>query len=244
MVAATMAVGPGGKPKIELMRLLVVEDNEVIASAVRRGLKHAGYEVDIAADGDEGLELGLTAEYSVIILDLMLPGRDGLSVCEALRRQRVTTPVIMLTALDALDDRVRGLETGADDYLPKPFEFAELLARVRALLRRDKVHKLPRIQIADLEIDTTARVVRRAGREIPLTNREFTLLEALAANEGRVLTRQAIQERVWGDFESLSDTVRAYITLLRKKIDADHPDKLIRTVHGVGYVLRRPEGQP
>lgn len=223
------------------MKILVIEDDEVIAELLREGLEDAGYAVDIAQDGGRGLELALRGDYSLVVLDLMLPGRDGWSVCETLRRRRSTVPIVMLTARDALDDRVRGLELGADDYLTKPFEFRELLARVRAHLRRDKVHRSRVIQIADLEIDTGARTVRRAGKEIYLTPREYALLEALAANEGRTLTREEIVERVWNDDESYSNTVSVHITALRKKIDADHSQRLIHTVHGIGYTLRADE---
>jgi DNA-binding response OmpR family regulator len=223
------------------VKILLIEDEAPIASVIKRGLEGARLSVDVAADGETGLRMALDGRYELIILDLMLPKRDGWSVCRALRERRVTTPILMLTARDAVEDRVKGLETGADDYLPKPFDFNELLARVRALLRRDKVNKSRVIRIADLEIDTTAGRVKRAGQEVQLTRREYTLLEALAANEGRVLTREVIQDRVWMDEESYSNTVDVHIGLLRKKIDAGHPVKLIHTVHGVGYMLRSPE---
>ncbi len=223
------------------MKILLIEDEGPIAAVIRRGLEGAQFHVDVAGDGETGLQLALTEEYGLVILDLMLPRRDGWSVCEALRARRRTTPILMLTARDAVGDRVRGLEIGADDYLPKPFDFSELLARVRALLRRDKVHKTRTIRVADLEVDTAAGTVRRAGVELHLTRREYTLLEALAANEGRVLTREAIQDRVWMDEESYSNTVDVHIGTLRKKIDAGHPVKLIQTVHGMGYTLRGPE---
>jgi two-component system, OmpR family, copper resistance phosphate regulon response regulator CusR len=223
------------------MRILLIEDDPPIAAVVRRGLEEARFSVDLAADGNTGLEMALIEPYGLIILDLMLPGRDGWSVCETLRGRRVTTPILMLTARDAVDDRVRGLELGADDYLPKPFAFPELLARVRALVRRDQVHKGRVIRVADLEIDTAGAVVRRAGQEVTLTRREYTLLEALAANEGRVLTRETILDRVWEDAESYSNVVDVHVGSLRKKIDAGHAQKLIQTVHGTGYMLRRPE---
>ena len=223
------------------MKLLLIEDERPIAAVIRRGLEGARFQVDVAEDGEAGLALALTGEYSLIILDLMLPKRDGWSVCGALRNRRVTTPILMLTARDTVDDRVKGLETGADDYLPKPFDFSELIARVRALLRRDKVHKSRVIQIADLEIDTVAGSVKRAGADLHLTRREYTLLEALAVNEGRVLTREAIQDRVWMDEESYSNTVDVHIGTLRKKVDAGHDVRLIHTVHGMGYMLRAPE---
>jgi DNA-binding response OmpR family regulator len=223
------------------VRILLIEDEGPIAAVIKRGLEGARFTVDVAADGAAGLQKALEEPYSLIILDLMLPKRDGWSVCEALRARRVTTPILMLTARDSVEDRVRGLETGADDYLPKPFDFTELIARVRALLRRDKVHKTRVIRIADLEIDTAAAVVRRGGQEVSLTRREYLLLEALAANAGRVLTREAIHDRVWMDEESYSNTVDVHIGLLRKKIDAGKDIRLIHTVHGVGYTLRAPD---
>ena len=223
------------------MKILLVEDDQVIADVIKAGLEEARFQVQVAGDGEEGLQLALSDEYSLVILDLMLPRRDGLSVCAALRARKKMIPILMLTARDAVQDRVRGLETGADDYLPKPFDFVELLARVRSLLRRDKVHRARVIRIADLEIDTTAGRVRRAGQEVRLTPREYLLLEALAANEGRVVTREMIQDRVWADEDTYSNTVDVHITFLRKKIDAGHDVKLIHTVHRVGYMLRDPE---
>jgi len=223
------------------MKVLVIEDDVGIGKMVRRGLEAVNFQVDLAPDGATGLKLALENPYSVIILDLMLPKMDGWRVCEELRSQRNRTPVLMLTARDAVEDRVRGLDLGADDYLPKPFDFTELLARVRALLRRDKIHRTRIIRVGDLEIDTAKRRVSRAGRMIGLSHREYELLESLAANEGRVLTREAIQERVWMAENSFSNTVDVYIRMLRKKIDAGHPIKMIQTVHGVGYTLRLPE---
>jgi DNA-binding response OmpR family regulator len=223
------------------MKVLVIEDDVGIGKMVRRGLEAVNFQVDLAPDGATGLKLALENPYSVIILDLMLPKMDGWRVCEELRSQRNRTPVLMLTARDAVEDRVRGLDLGADDYLPKPFDFTELLARVRALLRRDKIHHTRIIRVGDLEIDTAKRRVSRAGRMIGLSHREYELLESLAANEGRVLTREAIQERVWMAENSFSNTVDVYIRMLRKKIDAGHLIKMIQTVHGVGYTLRLPE---
>jgi DNA-binding response OmpR family regulator len=225
------------------MRILLIEDDPGIARLIQRGLEAANYTVDVARDGQTGLELAVERTYQLILLDIMLPGRDGWSVCEELRAQRHRVPILMLTARDAVQDRVRGLDTGADDYLPKPFDFQELLARVRALLRRDKMHKARVIRIADLELDTAQRRVTRAGAEIALSHREYDLLEALAANEGKVLTREAIQERIWMNEEAYSNTVDVYIGMLRKKIDAPHKVKLIQTVHGVGYTLRRPAAE-
>jgi len=202
------------------MRILLVEDEVPIAEVVARGLTQAGYSVEIAATGRAGLEKAESGLYALILLDIMLPGLDGWEICERLRAQKITTPILMLTARDAVSDRVRGLETGADDYLPKPFDFAELLARIRALLRRDRLHN-----------------VERGCKEITLTPREYSLLEALAGHEGQTLTREVILERVWLDEESYSNTVDAYIHLLRRKLDAEHPVKLLHTVHGVGYRL-------
>lgn len=223
------------------MKILLVEDEPGIARLICRGLEGAGYTVETASDGARGLALARENAYGLLILDLMLPRIDGLRVCEEMREDSSRVPILMLTARDATEDRVRGLDAGADDYLPKPFAFPELLARVRALLRRDKVHRTRVLRVADMVIDTAQRRVTRAGREIGLSHREYELLEALAAHEGRVLTREAIQERVWMDEESYSNTVDVYIGLLRKKIDADGAPKLIQTVRGQGYTLRVPE---
>jgi DNA-binding response OmpR family regulator len=225
------------------MKVLVIEDDRVIAGIIRSHLEDARYEVEIAYDGETGLQQALNGSYGLVILDLMLPGRDGLSICEALRRRRNPVPILVLTARDAVDDRVRGLEAGADDYLPKPFDLKELLARVRALVRRDRVHRTRVIRIADLEIDTAAAVVRRAGQPVHLTPREYTLLEALASQEGRLLTREEILERVWMDDESYSNTVDVHMASLRRKIDAGHAPRLIQTVYGRGYILRGPEAE-
>ncbi len=224
------------------MKILLIEDEKGIANLIREGLEDASYIVDVRGDGQDGLELALEQTYHLIILDVMLPRRDGWSVCEALRARRCRTPILMLTARDTVADRVRGLDAGADDYLPKPFDFQELMARVRALLRRDKIHRTRMIRVGDLEIDTAKRRVTRDGVEALLSNREYDLLEALAANEGKVLTREAIQERIWMNEDAYSNTVNVYIGMLRKKIDAGHDVKLIQTVHGVGYTLRLPEG--
>lgn len=229
------------------MRLLLVEDEAAIACRTRESLEEARYTVDWARDGVEALALAQEREYAAIILDLMLPGIDGWKVCETLRRRRDLTPILMLTARGALEDRIRGFEIGADDYLPKPFALPELRVRVRALIRRAAVHRTRLIRIDDLEIDTETQRVSRAGREIPLTSREYTLLEALARNEGRVLSREYIQERVWNDDARYSNTITVRIRQLRQKVDDGHDVRLIYTVYGQGYVLRTPEleeGQP
>ena len=218
--------------------ILLVEDEPEIGAVIRQGLQKANYQVTWVQDGVAGFEAAQDAPFALIVLDLMLPGRSGWEVCRALRARRDTTPILMLTARDAVEDRVRGLEMGADDYLPKPFAFPELLARVGALLRRDSIHKTRTIRVADLEIDTGQRRVSRAGQEVALTGREYELLEALAAREGRILTRDWVLECVWTDDESYSNTVDVHIAALRRKIDAGHATRLIHTVRGVGYTLR------
>ncbi len=224
------------------MRILLIEDETPIAAVVRKGLERAHYTVDVAGDGEEGLRLATENHYGLILLDLMLPKRDGWSVCQALRARRDPTPILMLTARDAVSDRVRGLELGADDYLPKPFDFQELLARVRAQARRDRVYRAGVQQVGDLEIDTTAHRVTLRGEEVALTPREYDLLEELVSQEGRVLTREHILERVWqGEGDIGPKNVDVYINLLRRKVDSGDAPRLIHTVHGVGYVLRRPE---
>lgn len=225
------------------MRILLIEDEVPIAEVIKQGLEQAGYSVVVAHDGVSGLKEAQAARFSLLLLDVMLPGLDGWQICRTLRQERDTTPILMLTARDSVPDRVRGLDLGADDYLPKPFDFSELLARIQALLRREQSHKARMIVIADLEIDTRLRQVTRAGQEITLTPREYTLLEALAGREGQALTREVILERIWYDTESLSNTVDVYVGLLRRKIDSAHPVKLIHTVHGVGYMLRAPQSE-
>jgi len=223
------------------VRILLIEDDEPLAEVIKEGLESAFYEVDVAHDGALGLEMAKDGPYPLIILDIMLPGLDGWSICQALRARRSRVLILMLTARDSLDDRVRGLDMGADDYLSKPFEFPELIARVRALLRRDKIHRARVIRIADLKIDTGLRRVSRAGQEVLLTPHEYMLLEALAVNEGTVLSREFIQEQVWMDSDSYSNTVDVCIGQLRKKIDASHEVKLIQTVHRLGYMLKGPQ---
>lgn len=220
------------------VRVLLVEDDLVIAEQIARTLERERYKVDVVRDGLEAEAMGLDSGYNLIVLDVMLPRRDGWTICQNLRKAKVRTPILMLTARDSVDDRIRGLEGGADDYLPKPFDVRELLARMKALLRRDQVHKTGVLAVADLEIDTTGRTVTRAGRVIKLTRREYDLLEALAKNEGRTLTREAILERVWNNEESQLNTVNFHVASLRKKVDAEFDRKLIETVHGIGYVLR------
>lgn len=225
------------------MRLLLIEDEAAIACRTQESLEEARYTVDWARDGVEALALAQEQEYAAIILDLMLPGIDGWEVCETLRRRRNATPILMLTARGALEDRIRGFDVGADDYLSKPFDLSELRVRVRALIRRSAVHRTRLIRIDDMEIDVEARRVSRAGREVSLTAREYALLEALARNEGRVLSREYIQERVWNDDESYSNTIAVRIRQLRQKVDDGASVRLIHTVYGQGYALRAPESE-
>ncbi len=222
------------------MKILLIEDDDVIREIIKRGLEEdSSYHVDEAMDGYKGLEMAWDEDYSLIILDLMLPGKSGLSICRELRQHKINTPILMVTAKDAVNERVEGLETGADDYLTKPFHFDELLARVKALIRRDTISKEQLIKIEDLELNTATRQLFRSGKEISLSAREYTLLEALIRNEGRTLSRETIQYKIWNNDESLSNTVDVYIRTLRKKIDEDRPDKLIHTIHGLGYMLKR-----
>ncbi|AIE85250.1 response regulator transcription factor [Fimbriimonas ginsengisoli] len=224
------------------MRLLVVEDDEEIAEQIARTLRGDGFNVDVLNNGTDAPGEVAMNSYGLVVLDIMLPGMDGWAVCRELRKRREAVPVLMLTARDSVDDRVRGLEDGADDYLVKPFDARELLARVRALLRRDKVVRTGVIRVADMEIDSKDHRVSRAGQEIRLTPREYSLLEALARNVGRTLTREAILERVWDSEENTENAVNFHVTSLRKKVDAGHDVKLIHTVHGFGYVMRSPDG--
>jgi DNA-binding response OmpR family regulator len=222
------------------MRILLVEDEPELASAVRQGLEKARYVVEWEANGATAFARLCEESFSLVILDLMLPGMDGWTICQRMRTRGDNTPILMLTARDDVDDRVKGLMMGADDYLPKPFAFAELRARVVALLRRDRVHKGNIIRVADLEVDTVTRQARRAERELSLTPREYELLESLASHEGQILSREWIQSRVWGDSDSLSNTVEVHLGALRRKVDGNADIKLIHTVHRHGYVLRRP----
>jgi DNA-binding response OmpR family regulator len=223
------------------MKILIVEDDPEISAFVREGLDEAGYFTTVCRDGERAQRLAMGGSFAVILLDIMLPSMDGLTLCRKLRESGVNTPVLMLTARDAVPERVAGLEAGADDYLVKPFDFDELLARVRALLRREHTRKQSQVQVDDLVVDTTSRIVHRGGREIPLTGREYALLEALATHAGQILSRQAIMERVWLDDQSVSNTVDVFIKNLRRKIDEGSARKLIHTVYGMGYVLRTEE---
>lgn len=224
------------------MRVLVVEDEPGIANFVRQGLTEAGHAVDVAWDGEEGLDYALAADYDVLILDIMLPEMDGLELLRELRHRGYKTPTLMLTARDNVDDRVKGLDAGADDYLVKPFAFPELLARVRALLRRPPLQMGTVLSVGDLEMDTATRQVRLGKRLIDLSPREYALLEYLMRHPNQVLTRTQIGEHVWNfDFYHESNVVDVYIGYLRRKIDKSSDCPLIQTVRGVGYCLSSGE---
>ena len=221
------------------MRLLVVEDEKKVASFIKKGLQEEGYAVDLASDGKTGLTMGLDGVHDLIILDINLPRMDGLSVLQELRKRKVTTPVLLLTVRAAIEDKVIGLDTGADDYLTKPFAFQELLARVRALLRRRAEAESPLLQVADLTLDPATRFVSRGDEKIELTAKEFALLIYFMRNPGRVLTRTMIGEHVWDyDFDPMTNVIDVYVNYLRKKIEAGGEPKLIHTVRGVGYVMK------
>jgi heavy metal response regulator len=223
------------------MRILVVEDEHRLATVLKQGLVEQGYAVDLAHDGEEGLALAELEPYDLLILDVMLPGLDGYTVCRRLRAQGRHMPVLMLTARDAVDDRVAGLDSGADDYLTKPFAFRELLARVRALLRRDGRGREPVLRAGDLTVDPATRDVRRGGRPVDLTSKEYAVLEYLLRHPGRVLTRTQIAEHVWDyDFVAMSNVIDVYIRSLRRKLDDDRAPRLLHTVRGTGYQLRPP----
>ncbi|HBO84732.1 MAG: DNA-binding response regulator [Deltaproteobacteria bacterium GWC2_42_11] len=220
------------------MRILVVEDERKVANFIKSGLTEEGYAVDAAGDGIEGEYLAITNDYDVIVLDIMLPKKNGIDVLKTIRGKGVTAPVLLLTALDAVENRVQGLDSGADDYLVKPFSYDEFLARVRALLRR-KEHKLTTLNFADLKLDRATRKAYRGDREIELTAKEYALLEYLLRNPNRVVTRNMIVEHIWNyDFDSGTNVVDVYINHLRNKVDKDFPDKLIHTIRGMGYVLK------
>jgi two-component system, OmpR family, response regulator len=229
----------GHSERVE-MRILLVEDDGKIASFVMKGLKAAGYAVDHAPDGEEGLQLALTEPYDTAVVDLMLPKLDGLTLIERLRARKVNTPVLILSARGSVEDRVRGLEKGGDDYLPKPFAFTELLARVQALIRRaGGISDPTRLSVGDLSMNLLTREVTRGGRRIALQPLEFSLLEYLLRNAGRIVSKTMIMEHVWDyNFDPQTNVVEARISRLRDKIDRGFAEKLIQTVRGVGYVLR------
>jgi len=215
-----------------------VEDEAKVAGFIRKGLEEEGYAVDVASDGRSGLRMALDRLHDLIILDVQLPGMDGIGVLREIRKAKVPTPVLLLTVRAAIEDKVLGLDSGADDYLTKPFAFQELVARVRALLRRRAEGDQTVLQVADLKLDPARRTVSRGDRKIELTAREFSLLDFFMRNPGRIVTRTTIAEHVWDyDFDSMTNVIDVYVNYLRKKIDSGHDLKLIRTIRGVGYML-------
>ena len=224
------------------MRFLLIEDEKKVAEFVARGLRAERYAVDVAADGQTGVEMASTCDYDLIILDLMLPKLSGTEVLKRLRRNDSQVPVLILTARDATKDKVENFEAGADDYLTKPFAFAELLVRVKALLRRGPVPRSNVLRVADLELDRSSQQIKRAGKRIELTLKEYALLEYLVTNTGRVLSRTMIIEHVWDQsFEGFTNIVDVYVRHLRSKVDDAHSKKLIRTIRGVGYCINDQE---
>lgn len=225
------------------MKILVVEDEKKVAAFIRRGLVEQSYSVDMAHDGVEGERLARGNTYDAIILDLMLPRKSGFALCRAIRTFDPRVPILILTALDSTEDKLQGLDAGADEYLPKPFEFRELLAHLRSLLRRrESLPSSGLLRVADLQMDLITRKVSRGGQNLALTAREFALLEYFLRNTGRVITRTEIAQKVWEtSFDSESNVIDVYVSFLRKKIDKGFPEKLIHTLVGVGYVLRTEE---
>jgi heavy metal response regulator len=222
------------------MRILIVEDEKKVANFIKKGLEEEHYAVDTAEDGEAGLYLIEVNNYDLIVLDLMIPKIDGLEVLKRLRSRKNNVPVLVLTAKDSVEDRVTGLDTGCDDYLTKPFAFTEFLARVRALLRRERTEKEPVLRIADLTLSQVTHKVTRGGREIELTSKEYALLEYFMRNPDKVLTRTMISEHVWDyHFDSMTNVVDVYVNYLRKKVDKDFDLKLIHTIRGVGYMMKR-----
>ncbi len=223
------------------MRILVVEDNHRLNNSLAASLTHEGYSVDSAYDGQEGQDLAELTAYDLIILDVLLPERDGLEVCRNLRRRRIQTPILLLTARDSIDDRVQGLDSGADDYLVKPFAMRELLARLRALLRRQQPSRQGQLEVGDLVMDPITHTVERAGRPLDLTPKEFALLEYFLYHPNQVVTREMIEQHIWNyDFECESNVIDVYVRRLRRKIDDPFAVKLLTTVRGVGYRLQPP----
>lgn len=222
-------------------RVLVIEDEQKMAELIKLGLEEEGMEVETAYEGETGLELGRANHHDLIILDLGLPGRDGLEIARALRNSGVKTPILILTAQDSTEMKVRGLDSGADDYLTKPFAFAEMLARLRALLRRTHSEDSTVLQIGDLTLNLISRKVSRAGSEVQLTNKEFALLEYFMRHADQIISRETLSEKVWEEtFDTLTNVIDVYINYLRNKIDRNYEPKMIHTVRGVGYMLRTP----
>ena len=227
------------------MRILVVEDEAAIAAFITDGLAKAGYGVDLASESGEALHWVAIASYDLIILDVMLPGMDGLALCETLRGHGIVLPILMLTARDTIEDRVAGLDSGADDYLVKPFAFAELLARIRALLRRGRTNDTLHLRVGDLDMDLVSRKVARGRQSVDLTVREFELLEYLMRHENQVVPRDTLARDVWKETSRgtpLNNVIDVHIARLRRKVDAEHGTKLIHTIRGIGFMLR--DGEP
>ena len=221
------------------MRILVVDDDRRLCGIIKRGLLEETYAVDVAYDGEEGEYMAEVSPYDLIILDIMMPKKDGIEMCWELRSKRINTPILMLTARDAVEDRVRGLDAGADDYMVKPFSFNELLARVRALLRREAITKSPEIKLGDLVLDTLTREVRRGDRAIELTTKEYVILEYFMRHPNMVVTRTMLEEHAWDyDFDSMSNLIDVYIRRLRRKLDDDEKESILQTVRGAGYRLK------
>ncbi|TFG36176.1 MAG: response regulator transcription factor [Nitrospirales bacterium] len=221
------------------MRILVIEDEKKVADFIGNGLEEEGYAVDMAHDGDQGYFLAATNEYDVILLDLMLPKMDGISLCTKLRCDNIQTPILMLTAKDEIKDKVKGLDAGADDYLTKPFAFEELLARIRVMLRKKYLHQSLKIQVDNLVLDTVIHTVTRGNNTIDLSVKEYALIEYLMRNAGTVVTRTMIAEHVWDiNFDTFTNVIDVYISYLRNKIDKGQKTKLIHTVRGRGYILK------
>jgi len=221
------------------MRILVVDDDRRLCSVIKRGLLEETHAVDVAYDGEEGEYMAEVNPYDLIILDIMMPKKDGIEVCKELRSKRMNTPILMLTAKDAVEDRVRGLDAGADDYMVKPFSFNELLARVRALLRREAVTKSPEIKLGDLVLNTLTREVRRGDRTIELTTKEYVILEYFMHHHNVVVTRTMLEEHAWDyDFDSMSNLIDVYIRRLRRKLDDNENESVLQTVRGAGYRLK------
>ncbi len=224
------------------MRILIAEDDRKVAGFLKKGLKEEQYAVDICYDGEEALFRTQVDQYDLVILDVMLPKKNGFSVCKEIRKEGNLTPILMLTARDQLEDKVRGLQEGADDYLTKPFAFEELLARIQALLRRTQDYKTKNLKVGDLELDPVSRKITREGKPITLTGKEYALLEYLMRNKGRVITQSMIIDHVWDmNYDGLSNVVNVYINHLREKIDKGFPLKYIHTIRGVGYKVDENE---
>ncbi len=222
-------------------RVLIIEDEQKMADMLKRGLEEEGMRVELAYDGETGLQAGKAGKYDIIILDLTLPGRDGLEVARELRAAEIKVPILILTARDTTEMKVKGLDSGADDYLTKPFAFAEMLARIRALLRRSQ-EDTTKLQVGDLVLDLITRRATRAGKEVQLTGKEFALLEFFMRHPDEILSRELLSEKVWAEtFDTLTNVIDVYINYLRNKIDRQFEPKLIHTVRGVGYMLKTPE---